>query len=195
MAGVRQFDEEQALEKALEYFWQKGFAAASMPELAAATGVQRGSLYNAYQGKENLFLKVFEMYSNRFLQQVEQTLTAPDLRQALEAFFEFVIGSMTMGVPTRGCLSTKTAFTGDQLEEPVAEVLRGMLDRLERILASSLRSKESQSALTCSPESAARLLVTFTRGLVVIERVYQDTDRLKATALSLLDILIASRND
>ncbi|MBB5190407.1 hypothetical protein HNQ50_001129 [Silvimonas terrae] len=70
-----------------------------------------------------------------------------------------------------------------------------MLDRLERILASSLQSKESQSTLTCSPESAARLLVTFTRGLVVIERVYQDTDRLKATAASLLDILIASRSD
>ncbi|MCZ7153843.1 TetR/AcrR family transcriptional regulator, partial [Salmonella enterica] len=57
MAGVRQFDEGLALDKALALFWQKGYAATSMQELAAATGVQRGSLYNAYGDKETLFLR------------------------------------------------------------------------------------------------------------------------------------------
>jgi len=46
MAGIRQFDEEAMLEQALELFWQKGFANTTMQDLAAATGVQRGSLYN-----------------------------------------------------------------------------------------------------------------------------------------------------
>ena len=60
MAGVRQFDEQQAYAAALEVFWTKGFRATSMLDLATATGVQRGSLYHAYGGKEQLFLRLFE---------------------------------------------------------------------------------------------------------------------------------------
>ncbi|MDB6001907.1 MAG: TetR family transcriptional regulator, partial [Rhizobacter sp.] len=79
MAGVRQFDEEQALEKALSLFWRKGFAQTSMQELAAVTGVQRGSLYNAYQGKEAFFLQVFERYRERFLAELGAELDKPVL--------------------------------------------------------------------------------------------------------------------
>ena len=47
MAGVRQFNEDDAFAHALDVFWRKGFRATSMLDLAEATGVQRGSLYNA----------------------------------------------------------------------------------------------------------------------------------------------------
>ena len=45
----------------------------------------------------------------------------------------------------------------------------------------------SYRCVRCCPEEAARLIVTFTRGLVVIERVYQD----KARMLSTADLLVA----
>lgn len=41
MAGVRQFDEERALGKALDVFTVRGFRDTSMLDLAAGTGVQR----------------------------------------------------------------------------------------------------------------------------------------------------------
>ncbi|MEX3629140.1 MAG: helix-turn-helix domain-containing protein [Burkholderia sp.] len=77
MAGVRQFDEGEMLDKALALFWKKGYADTSMQELAAATGVQRGSLYNAYRDKETLFLRVFKVYAARFLEGARRTLEAP----------------------------------------------------------------------------------------------------------------------
>ena len=52
MAGVRQFDEQEVIAVALDVFWRKGLHDATMQDLAAATGVQRGSLYNAYGDKE-----------------------------------------------------------------------------------------------------------------------------------------------
>ncbi len=67
MAGVRQFDEAAAMEAALSLFWRQGLAATSMPDLAGATGVQRGSLYNAYGDKEAIFLRAFDLYAERFL--------------------------------------------------------------------------------------------------------------------------------
>ena len=52
MVGTRQFDEDEMLAGALEVFWRKGFTGTSMIDLAEATGIQRGSLYNAYGDKE-----------------------------------------------------------------------------------------------------------------------------------------------
>jgi TetR/AcrR family transcriptional regulator, transcriptional repressor for nem operon len=57
MVGVRQFDEERVLARALEVFREKSLRTASMQDLARATGVQRGSLYDAYGNKEELFLR------------------------------------------------------------------------------------------------------------------------------------------
>ncbi len=78
MVGTRQFDEDALLEVALKTFWQNGFAATSMIDVAEATGVQRGSLYNAYGDKERLFLLAFERYASRFLDFVRQALSNPD---------------------------------------------------------------------------------------------------------------------
>jgi len=192
MAGVRQFDENEALEKALVLFWQKGFAETSMQELAVATGVQRGSLYNAYKGKETLFLRVFDVYKDRFLSQLRDTLDKPKLRDALRSFLETLIDSMTTGEPTRGCLTTKSAFGSNVIEPLVQQALRGLLDGFEMLLLDRLQKGEKGVRLMCSPDEAARLIVTYTRGLVVIERVYQDKARMLATADSLIALLVGA---
>lgn len=192
MAGVRQFDEDEALEKALVLFWQKGFAETSMQELADATGVQRGSLYNAYKAKGTLFLRVFDVYKDRFLSQLRDTLSKPKLRDALRSFLKTLIDSMTTGEPTRGCLTTKSAFGSNVIEPPVQQALQDMLDAFEGLLIERLTKGEKGVRLMCPPEEAARLIVTFTRGLVVIERVYQDKARMLATADSLIALLVGT---
>ncbi|MCD9120426.1 MULTISPECIES: TetR/AcrR family transcriptional regulator [Cupriavidus] len=194
MAGVRQFDEGLALDKALALFWQKGYAATSMQELAAATGVQRGSLYNAYGDKETLFLRVFDLYRERFVGQMREALDKPRLRDALRGFFGCVIASMTTsmasGMPTRGCLSTKTAVGTEDLEGPLRAALKALLDDIEQVLFERLSREGEQAPLALPPRQAARLIVTFTRGLVVVERVYQDEKRLRATADNLIAVLL-----
>lgn len=193
MTGVRQFDENEALEKALALFWQNGFSETSMQELATATGVQRGSLYNAYQGKETLFLRAFDMYRGRYLLQIRASLDKPTLRDALDSFFDFIIGSMTTGAPTRGCLTTKTAVGGGAvIDEPIRDALKGMTDEFEIILCERFSHTDEDTRLMLPPEQAARLVITMTRGMVVIERVYQDKQRLRATADMLTSLLLGA---
>lgn len=192
MAGVRQFDEAAALDKALALFWEKGFAQTSMQELAAITGVQRGSLYNAYQGKEAFFLRVFDLYRDRFLAQMRSALDQPSLRDAIDNFFDCVIDSMTAGTPTRGCLSSKTALGGDPIEAPIRAALQGLLDGIEALVGARLARPEEDTGLAIPPQEAARLILTFTRGLVVLERVYQDKQRLRATADMFIGLLFGA---
>jgi len=113
MARVRQFEEDSAFEQALDIFGAKGFRATSMLDLAKSTGVQRGSLYNACGHKEEIFLRVFERYTERFIADARKALNKPELRNALTDFFAFAIRSITQGSPARGCLSTKTAVEID----------------------------------------------------------------------------------
>src|SRR4051812_26317973 len=94
MVGTRQFDEDALLEVAIETFRRHGFAATSMIDVAAATGVQRGSLYNAYGDKERLFLLAYDRYAGRFLESVRQALSNPDPAVALTALLKGIIANM-----------------------------------------------------------------------------------------------------
>jgi TetR/AcrR family transcriptional regulator, transcriptional repressor for nem operon len=190
MAMVRQFDEETVLDKVLETFWQKGWQATSMADLAEAADVQRGSLYHAYGGKEQLFLLAFDRYATRFLTEAQTALVAPSADLALRRFFDVAIANMTAGSPARGCLTTKTAAEVDAVGEQVQERLQVLLDDLEAVITKALSGKAIRTRLSTSPAEAARVIVTFTRGLAVIERVYRERDRLQALADSFVALLL-----
>lgn len=190
MAGVRQFNEDAAFIQALDVFWRKGFRATSMLDLAEATGVQRGSLYNAYGDKEEIFVRVFERYAERFVADARKALDKPDLHDGLTAFFTFAIRSITQGSPARGCLSTKTALEVDPESPRLRDALKTMLDQLEHVILSVLETKEARAQIAMPPQQAANLIVTTTRGIAVMERVYSDPKRLKQTAFALVDVLV-----
>ena len=59
----REFDEEAALEAAMDAFWAKGFEATSMTDLCNCTGLHKGSLYQAFGDKHTLFLKALKHLS------------------------------------------------------------------------------------------------------------------------------------
>jgi TetR/AcrR family transcriptional regulator, transcriptional repressor for nem operon len=191
MAGVRQFDESEMLGEALGVFWRKGLRATTMQDIAQASGVQRGSLYNAYGGKEEIFLLAFDSYVGRFLDNIRHALdSTPNPEQGLRALFDAAIASMTSGSPARGCLSTRTATESAALDDPrLQERLRGMLDELRRIVLATFSTDAARARLAVSPEEAADLVVTFTRGLAVMERVYQDADHLDRIAAALVRTL------
>ena len=83
MVGVRQFDEDEVIATALDVFWRKGLHDATMQDLAAATGVQRGSLYNAYGDKEAIFLRAFDRYTEQFLEGAGNALSHGDAAAGL----------------------------------------------------------------------------------------------------------------
>jgi TetR/AcrR family transcriptional repressor of nem operon len=62
MARPREFDREEALERATGVFWAKGFASTSTDDLLTAMGIGRQSLYNAFQDKRALYLEALERY-------------------------------------------------------------------------------------------------------------------------------------
>ena len=190
MVGVRQFDEEQAFAQALDLFWRKGFRTTSMLDLAEATGVQRGSLYHAYGDKEEIFMRVFERYADEYIASARRALDKPDVRDALTALFAFTIRSIAQGSPPRGCLSTRTAIEVDPGSARLRDALQKMLDELEALVRSVLMTPDARKRLAIPASQAARLVVTMTRGIAVMERVHADPKGLRRTASALVDLLV-----
>lgn len=62
MGRHRKFDEREVLERALELFWQVGYAACSLDMLTARIGIARPSLYMFFGTKAQLFKKCFRYY-------------------------------------------------------------------------------------------------------------------------------------
>ena len=180
----------RSLALALEVFWRQGWRSTSMADLAQATGVQRGSLYNAYGGKKVLFLLAFEQYADRFLGEARDALDAPGAHGALSRFFEVVIANMTVGSPPRGCLTTKTVADADGAGPEVQGKLRGLLDELGVLVGAALSRAAVREGLVLAPDEAAQVVVTFTRGLAVMERVYRDPAALRRAAAALVRALV-----
>jgi len=65
MGRTRTFDEDAVVRAARDVFWQHGYAEASVPDLEAATGLGRSSLYHSFGSKRELFDAAIESYLDR----------------------------------------------------------------------------------------------------------------------------------
>jgi hypothetical protein len=54
--AIRSFDEGEVLRVVRDQFWSTGYAAARVDDIAAATGLGKGSLYGAFGDKHQLFV-------------------------------------------------------------------------------------------------------------------------------------------
>lgn len=95
---------EDALDRAVEVFWRKGYEASSLDDLTTAMGINRPSLYAAFGDKAALFERCLDRY--------DQTVSAPlllalgddDVHVALKGFFERAAGLAAGAATPSGCL-------------------------------------------------------------------------------------------
>src|SRR6476620_8957727 len=71
----RAYQPEIALGKALDLFRKGGFAATSLDDLSAATGMNRPSLYGAFGDKRELYIKSYESYRDRARQRMGEVFS------------------------------------------------------------------------------------------------------------------------
>jgi len=189
MVGARQFDEQEVIAIALDVFWRKGLHDATMQDLATATGVQRGSLYNAYGDKEAIFLHAFDQYTEQFLETAGNALARGDAAARLQTFLDVVITNMTSGSPPRGCLTTRTALDAAISSQAVRQRVQDLLKRLERLVSDAI-SSSSDKQPAIDADRLARVVVTFTRGLAVMERAGYSRKQLKDAAITFVEALV-----
>ena len=113
----RSFDERDALEKATQVFWSKGYDGVTIDDLVAGMGVGRPSLYSIFGDKRTLFLRVLKDYAEKKGALAAKALLSPQtLRDSLAAFLRHAVETATEKGSARGCLLVCVAPVVDDAE-------------------------------------------------------------------------------
>jgi TetR/AcrR family transcriptional repressor of nem operon len=83
MAGVKQFDQSEVLDRAVMLFWRRGYEATSIGDLVEAIGINRGSLYATFGDKRRFFLASLQRYIQTIGAALFAELEGNDPRRAL----------------------------------------------------------------------------------------------------------------
>jgi TetR/AcrR family transcriptional repressor of nem operon len=183
----RQFDVDQTLDAAMRAFWARGYEATSMADLMAATGLHKGSLYQAFGDKHALFIQALKRYLGEMARAGASAIqTAPTPRDGLARLGHTLIEitGEDRDEP-RGCMALNALAELAPHDAEVRELLQGQVAWIRRgITATVMRAQEQgQISRERSPELVADLLLMFVWGLATSMKGYID----KAQAHALLD--------
>ena len=127
------YDRDAALKAMRQVFWAKGFAATSLDDMSAATGMNRPSLYNAFGDKTEAFRAVLKDYIDdaRPLY-VEAFRTPAPLRDSLMKVYETSIAIYhNPEAQGMGCFMIGAALTDVKRDPEVGEMILGALKDME----------------------------------------------------------------
>ena len=165
----RQFDADQALERALEVFWARGYEGATLPELTAAMGINRPSLYGAFGNKERLFRKALDHYQTGPQSFLAEALKQPTARSAVEAIFSGFVGMHRDKSKSRGCMIVSGALACGKEAEPVRRELvrlrQAAVDVIRERFERAVQEGDLPNGSDCP--TLARYVVTVLNGLAV----------------------------
>lgn len=106
----KQYDAEKALLAAGEVFWNKGFSATSLDDLAGAMNMNRPSIYRAFGDKEAIYRLALEQFGKQMDDGFRRTiLREKDFRNGLRKFYREALDIYTAGEAPLGCMVLCTA--------------------------------------------------------------------------------------
>jgi TetR/AcrR family transcriptional regulator, copper-responsive repressor len=187
----RCFDLEDALDRSLLLFWQKGFQNTSLDEIAEAVGVKKPSLYAAFGDKEMLFRKVLQRYAGKLSEPVQALDHYDDIREAIGAFIDLGIASGCSQGRPRGCLLA-SAFADSTLLPPnLAKEIKALVNRADRILGRRLKKAVHNGQLPTDfdVKGTAKFLVTLMHGIALRLRAGESRAQLRSVKKAALRCL------
>ncbi|MED1569075.1 TetR/AcrR family transcriptional regulator [Bacillus paramycoides] len=171
MARLREFDEEKALDAAMQLFWEKGYAATSLSDLTAKMGIQKPSLYSAFGDKEGLFEAALRRYTNLHATSIRTKLQKEQsVKEAIRTFFENMVEEEYKKESNKGCFCINTmvelAPHNEKFEVLTREHQMYFSVIFQELIAKGIQSGELQS--DANAKALAQTLVTSLIGLTVL---------------------------
>ncbi|MEP3346942.1 MAG: TetR/AcrR family transcriptional regulator [Litoreibacter sp.] len=188
MARPREFDPDDAIERAMNVFWQHGYDGASLADLLAGMGLTRGSLYKAFKDKHSLFLRVLKRYEQGAVAQAVEFLSAediPDGTARIEAMFGGIVDTVVSG-DKRGCLLCSAAAGPSSYDEDIAAAVKTGLQQMHGGFSTALAASDIP---TSQHATLADLLVTQYVGLRIMSRSVDQLDILTRSAEAITQLL------
>jgi TetR/AcrR family transcriptional repressor of nem operon len=189
MARPREFNEADAVRSAMLCFWQRGYEATSMRDLAASMGMSAPSLYNAFGDKEKLFTRALELYldcnAREFVLRLESSLPP---KEAIRQFFAEIVDHSIKDRERKGCFLVNSALEVAPHKKELSAVISKQFSEIEgffkRCIDAAQAKRTAPQGLDAS--DTARMLLGVLLGVRVLARSAPNRSLLESVVRSAL---------
>jgi TetR/AcrR family transcriptional repressor of nem operon len=193
MARHKEFDRDEALQKAMEVFWSRGYEAASIQDLVEHMGINRQSLYDTFGDKHALYLAALDHYREVEGGKMFELLARQgSVKRALRKLFGGVVECAVGGGQRRGCLMgnamSEMAGHCSKTADKACGQIAAVEEALYRALLRGRKAGEIKNELNL--RAVARYLYSSLQGLQVMAKATRDRKLLAdivQVTLSVLD--------
>ncbi len=168
MARTKEFKEKQALEKALNLFWEKGYRNTSLKELLKEMNILNGSFYNSFGNKKNVFLKVLKEYDDYYKAEREQLFNnGKTFSENIRFFFNESIVRQEIESP-KGCFLANSISKDILDDQEISQLISQRVSELEVFFKHQIELAIERGELDSSTKAdeLAAILLAYLHGLM-----------------------------
>jgi len=193
MARPRDFDEKEALEKALHLFWLKGYNGTSPQDLLDTLELSRSSLYRTFTDKHTLFLKALARYQEFTTSEIKKVIDPADtVKETIRKILELIAGAVLTDEQHRGCFMLNSEIELSLHDPQVHEMVVKNDLEMEDIFYNLLKKGQQTGELSKSydPRAMAGFFLNTAKGIRVTAKSNSD----KKTFQHIIDFALLTLN-
>ena len=192
MPRPREFNEIAALDAAVDCFWQRGYKATSMRDLAASMALSAPSLYNAFGDKQTLFARALERYldctARDRLRRLETSLPP---KEAIHQFFAEIVDHSINDRERKGCFLVNSALEVAPHQRQLGAIIAKQFGEIEAFFRRRILAAQAEGAAPrgIDANNTARLFLGVLLGIRVLARSAPDRELLEGAVRPALALL------
>ncbi len=189
-----QYDPDAVVEAAMQTFWTRGYEATALPDLLAATGLSRSSLYQVFGSKQGLFETCLAHYAEGLAQEMQHGLDESArgidfLQGVLEGFVE----DRSTESRRRGCLVLNSAREFSCRDPMIAKLVNAAAQRMMGLFETAIRRAQAEGDIPAKsdPRALAAYFLSSVSGLRNMLQTRMDRALLRDAAARVMTSLRA----
>ncbi len=164
------------VERAAAAFNTRGFAGTSMADISAATGLEKGGVYNHFESKDALALEAFDYAFGLIRKRFDAAVRdEPDPLRRLQAIVGVYREVARRPLVPGGCPILNTATEADDTHPALRDRARRAMDHWRELVTAAAADASHSGRL--APDAAATLgtfIVAALEGGVLLAKLYRD---------------------
>jgi AcrR family transcriptional regulator len=193
----RAYEPEVALAKALDLFRKDGFAATSLDDLSAATGMNRPSLYGAFGDKRGLYIKSYRRYREDARVAMQDIFREEQpIRQRLQRIYAVALDIYLSGESgPRGCFTVMTAASEAVADPDIRAMVLEGFSELDKAFAICFRLAKEKGEVPerADPTVLAQLASATIHTIAIRARARVPRKELEAIVNGAIDVMVGPK--
>jgi len=164
------FDRQEVLNRAMEFFWSRGYEGTGITELLKYLGIQRQSFYNTFKGKQEIFREALILYCETTLKRPTDLLDRPgnpikNVEQVLQMW-----EGMIEREDHLGCMLGNSIAEFGSHDDEMCKLMKRNLQRMEDAFFRTFKRAANEGMLPegKNPRTLARSFVAISQGLALL---------------------------